>query len=177
MCLKKCGQCVLQLVTLTPNIWVVSLIHNKYKGQLKPYITFLMQRFCYKLSYGESKRLNLWKSNRIFYKNIFIPIDRSLCPMGCMQSIILHLWGFLCIRGAGCRSDKITVMKFQQLSGSRKYPYNPNRRDLLYNPRPSPLDFPKKTPRMYPSPSPPEFPKFSHTPWNYCYLLSKWTNK
>ena len=52
------------------------------------------------------------------------------------QSIILHLWGFLCIRDAGCRSNKITVMKFQQLCGSRKYPYNPHRRDLLYNPPP-----------------------------------------
>ena len=100
-----------------------------------------------------------------------------LCVLwdACNQFIILHLWGFLCIRDAGCRSNKITVMimKFQQLCCSRTYPYNPHRRDLLYNPPPSRLDFPKKTPKMYPPPSPPEFPKFSHTPWNYCYLLSK----
>ena len=92
------------------------------------------------------------------------------------QSIISHLWGFLCIRDAGCRSNKITVMimKFQQLCCSRTYPYNPNRRDLLYNPPPPlPSGFSKKDPQMYPPPSPPEFPKFSHTPWNYCYLLSK----
>ena len=129
-----------------------SLFHNKYKGQLKPYITPLMQRFCYKLSYGESKRLNLWKSNRIFYKNIFIPIDPSLCLMGCMQSIILHLWGFLCIRDVGCRSNKITVMimKFQQLCCSRTYPYNPHRRDLLYNPPPLPSGFSKKDPQNVP---------------------------
>ena len=165
MCFKKCGQCVLQLVTLTPNIWVVSLFHNKYKGQLKPYITSLMQRFCYKLSYGESKRLNLWKSNRIFYKNIFIPIDRSLCLMGCMQSIILHLWGFLCIRDAECRSNKITVMKFQQLCGSRKYPYNPHRRDLLYNPPPPlPSGFSQKPPQNVPRSLPSGISKiFTHS--------------
>ena len=40
-------------------------------------------------------------------------------------------------------------------------------------PPPLPSGFSKKDPQMYPPPSPPEFPKFSHTPWNYCYLLSK----
>ena len=41
-------------------------------------------------------------SIRIFYKNIFRLIDRSLHSW-----IILHLWGFLCIRDAGCRGNKI----------------------------------------------------------------------
>ena len=81
------------------------------------------------------------------------------------QSIILHLWGFLCIRDAGCRSNKITVMimKFQQLCCSRTYPYNPHRRDLLYNPAPSRLDFPKKTPKCTPLPPLRNFQNF-HTP-------------
>ena len=142
--------------------WYHYFIINNYKGQLKPYVTSLMQRFCYKLSYGESKRLDLWKSNRIFYKNIFIPIDQSLCPMGCMQSIILHLWGFLCIRDAGCRSNKITVMKFQQLCCSRTYPYNPHRRNLLYNPLPS--GFSKKDPQNVPPSLPSGISKiFTHS--------------
>ena len=89
------------------------------------------------------------------------------------QSIILHLWGFLCIRDAGCRSNKITVMKFQQLCCSRKYPYNPHRRDLLYTPPPPLWIFQIRPLKCTPPPSPMEFPKFSHTPWNYCYLLSK----
>ena len=40
---------------------------------------------------------------------------------------------------------------------------------------PSPLDFPKLTPKMYP-PSPPEFSKFSHTPSNCCYI-SYWSEQ
>ena len=81
------------------------------------------------------------------------------------QSITSHLWGFLCIRDAGCRSNKITVMimKFQQLCCSRTYPYNPHRRDLLYNPPPSRLDFPKKTPKCTPLPPLRNFQNF-HTP-------------
>ena len=34
-------------------------------------------------------------------------IDWSLRPMGWMPWIILHLWGFLCIREVGCRGNKI----------------------------------------------------------------------
>ena len=70
------------------------------------------------------------------------------------QSIISHLWGFLCIRDAGCRSNKITVMimKFQQLCCSRTYPYNPHRRDLLYNLPPPPVwIFQKRPPNVPPS--------------------------
>ena len=39
---------------------------------------------------------------------IFRLFYRSLHPMGCMPWIILCLWGFLCIRDAGCRGNKIT---------------------------------------------------------------------
>ena len=35
-------------------------------------------------------------------------IDHSLHPTGHMPRIILHLWGFLCIRDAGCRDNIIT---------------------------------------------------------------------
>ena len=41
-----------------------------------------------------------------FCKNTLI--DWSLYPMGRMPWIILHLWGFLCVRDAGRRGNKIT---------------------------------------------------------------------
>ena len=41
---------------------------------------------------------------------------------------------------------------FGKMSGSRKYPHHTHGRDLPYDP-PSPLDFPKSTPKMYPVPS------------------------
>ena len=41
---------------------------------------------------------------------MFRLIYRSLHPLGCMPWInILHLWGFLCVRDAGRRGNKITV--------------------------------------------------------------------
>ena len=44
-------------------------------------------------------------------KNIFRPIiDQSLHPTGCMSWIILHLWGFLCIRDAGHWGNKTAVL-------------------------------------------------------------------
>ena len=42
-------------------------------------------------------------------KLIFRSIDRSLRPIGHMPWLILHLWGFLCIREGGRRGNKITV--------------------------------------------------------------------
>ena len=36
-------------------------------------------------------------------------IDWSLYPMGRMPWICLHLWGFLCVRDAGRRGNKITA--------------------------------------------------------------------
>ena len=53
---------------------------------------------------------NHWNHmNRIFSQKIFKLIDCSLCPLGHRPWIILHLWGFLCVRDAGCRGNKITV--------------------------------------------------------------------
>ena len=49
--------------------------------------------------------------NSIFYKNIFRSINRSLCSTGRMPWVILHLWGFLYIRDAGRRGNKITDVK------------------------------------------------------------------
>ena len=51
-------------------------------------------------------------TRRIFYKDNFRSIDSSLHPMGRIHWIILRLWGFLCIRNAGCRYDKITVYMY-----------------------------------------------------------------
>ena len=36
-------------------------------------------------------------------------IDSSMHPKGQMPWIILHLWGFLCIRDLACRGNKITA--------------------------------------------------------------------
>ena len=41
---------------------------------------------------------------------------------------------------------------------------------------PLPSGFSEIGPKIYP-PSPPEFPKVSYTPWKYCYLLLKGTDK
>jgi len=56
--------------------------------------------------------------NRIFYKSIFRSNDRSLRSTGRMPWIILHLWGFLCIRDTARRGNKITtsrVMHFEKM--------------------------------------------------------------
>ena len=42
-------------------------------------------------------------------KNIFKLINRSLRPTGPMPQIILRLLGFLCVRDAGRRGNKITA--------------------------------------------------------------------
>ena len=42
-------------------------------------------------------------------KNIFKLINRSLRPTGPMPQIILRLLGFLCVREAGRRGNKITA--------------------------------------------------------------------
>ena len=48
-------------------------------------------------------------TNRIFVKKgKFKSIDWSLHPTGRMAWIILHLWGFLCVREAGRRGNRIT---------------------------------------------------------------------
>ena len=49
-------------------------------------------------------------TNRTFFKNILRSINRSLRLTECMPQIILCLWGFLCIRDAGCRGNKITAL-------------------------------------------------------------------
>ena len=41
-------------------------------------------------------------------------IDRSLCPTGRMPRTFLRLWGFLCVRDAGHRGNKIAVPLLQQ---------------------------------------------------------------
>ena len=38
--------------------------------------------------------------------NTHVQIDQSI--LGCMPWNILRLWGFLCVRNAGCRGNKIT---------------------------------------------------------------------
>ena len=52
-------------------------------------------------------------TNRIFLQNTCSDrlIDRSLPPTGRMPWIILRLWGFLCVRDAGRRGNKITSGK------------------------------------------------------------------
>ena len=57
-------------------------------------------------SYDNSHRNHM---NRIFYENIFRSIDRSLRSTGRMPWIILRLRGFLCVREAGRRYNKITA--------------------------------------------------------------------
>ena len=48
-------------------------------------------------------------TNRIFVQKCsFKSIDWSLHPTGRMPWIILHLWGFLCVRDAGRRGNRIT---------------------------------------------------------------------
>ena len=47
-------------------------------------------------------------TNGIFLHYTHFQINCSLHPMGSMPCIILRLWGFLCIRDAGCRGNKIT---------------------------------------------------------------------
>ena len=41
-------------------------------------------------------------------------IDRSLRPTGSMPRIILRLEEFLCVRDAGSRGNKITVVQLNQ---------------------------------------------------------------
>ena len=45
-----------------------------------------------------------------FFKNILRSINRSLRLTECIPQIILCLWGFLCVRDAGCRGNKITAL-------------------------------------------------------------------
>ena len=47
------------------------------------------------------------RTKRIFLEK-HLQMDRSLCPTGCIYRIILRLWGFLCIRDAARRGNKIT---------------------------------------------------------------------
>ena len=49
-------------------------------------------------------------TNRTFFKNILRSINLSLRLTGRIPQIILCLWGFLCIKDAGCRGDKITAL-------------------------------------------------------------------
>ena len=58
-------------------------------------------------SHKNSHRNN---TNMTFFKNILRSINLSLRLMGHIPQIILCLWGFLCIRDAGCRGDKITAL-------------------------------------------------------------------
>ena len=66
-------------------------------------------------------------------------IDWSLYPMGRMPWICLHLWGFLCVRDAGRRGNKITgglwarsevcfcsfcLGVFFEISGQSSYQFN-----------------------------------------------------
>ena len=43
-----------------------------------------------------------------------VQIDRSLRPAERMSLIILRLWGFLCVRDAGRRGNKITEKDLRQ---------------------------------------------------------------
>ena len=53
--------------------------------------------------------------NGIFLQiHMFRSRYRSLCPTGCMQWIILLLWGFLCIRDTGRRGSFPFNPKFQK---------------------------------------------------------------
>ena len=53
--------------------------------------------------------------NGIFLQiHMFRSRYRSLHPIGCMPWIILLLWGFLCIRDAGCRGSFPFNPKFQK---------------------------------------------------------------
>ena len=68
MCFKYCGQvyCSLQLWHQTFGWYHYYNFHYyECKGQLKPYIVMVSPNW-----------LNLWKSNTIFYKNIFRLINR-----------------------------------------------------------------------------------------------------
>jgi len=42
--------------------------------------------------------------------DIFRSIIWTLCPMWHISQIIFCLWGFLCVRNAGCRGKKITAL-------------------------------------------------------------------
>ena len=56
-----------------------------------------------------NRHRKLHEMGQIFLQiHMFRSIDRSLLPTGCMPSIILYLWGFLCVGDAGRRGTKIT---------------------------------------------------------------------
>ena len=60
-------------------------------------------------------------TNRIFYKDIFITIDRSLSPTGRSHWIIWRLWGSLCV-GAGRKGNEITGCNWKWWCKSIKSP-------------------------------------------------------
>ena len=62
------------------------------------------------MSLNNSHKNGYRNHTRIFYKNIFRPIDRSLSSTERMQSIILRLCGFLSVREAGRRSNRIIAL-------------------------------------------------------------------
>ena len=52
------------------------------------------------------------KQDIYYEKSMFRSINQSLHPTGHMPWIILRLWGFLYVREAGCRGNKITAFPF-----------------------------------------------------------------
>ena len=59
-------------------------------------------------------------------------INWSLCPMGRMPWIILRLWGFVCIRDAGSRGNKITNFCHRNYKTGYFYEYRLINRSLCH---------------------------------------------
>ena len=56
------------------------------------------------------KNSNRNHTNRIFYKNIFRSIDRSIFASYGTETELLRLWGFVCVGDTGRTGNKITVV-------------------------------------------------------------------
>ena len=59
--------------------------------------------------------------------DIFRSIIWTLCPMWHISQIIFCLWGFLCVRDAGCRGNKITAL------GCNSWLHQPFRQPFAYS--------------------------------------------
>ena len=82
--------------------------YTEVRGILRVFVNFAdLPEFCGSATAWNIRSPDEWDISTI-YTIMFRLFDRSLHPMGCMPWIILRLWGFLCIRDAGCRGNKIT---------------------------------------------------------------------
>ena len=111
-CMKHWKQSSFSItITITP-LW-------KNRSKVKPRWFKYRRSFYFKAQQRLKKYESLNKSHNNIATNRPVQIDRSLPPTGPMPWIILCLWGFLCNRNAGRRSNKITgLSKCQSVKSS-----------------------------------------------------------